>query len=475
MYRWEKGIDATWESVQEDAEGRLAVSSSDLDRLNLAKLKRSSASVKRGIIRYVVLGIDLSVSALEKDYRPSRLEASKNCIQQFIREFYDQNPISQLAIIQTRDRIAEKVSELSGHARSHLQSIQNLYRADGLASLQNLISLTIRVLKYVPNYGSKELLILFHSISTCDPGDIYETLSEAKAAGLRISLVCTSAEVFVCRQLATLTNGECTVALDAQHLHQLLMHHIVPPPSVQSNQEQNSAKNIAMGFPRLLLSQSDPVLGFEAGSNSGTRLHWLSTCYECPRCHTRTSDLPSQCAVCMLQLNSSSHIARSAHHLFPVPTFRAYIVRPRHPSKLETINVSVSERASSEQNEEKLVLRLGKRSRDVNSNSTNNNNSSNNNKLLLKTKNEEEWVAIPFDPQEQSTSHRVVEINQNSESSSVIRINDNNNNRRCAGCNFNIAEVDRIISQCPRCNGLFCVDCDLFIHDTLHNCPNCTM
>lgn len=27
--------------------------------------------------------------------------------------------------------------------------------------------------------------------------------------------------------------------------------------------------------------------------------------------------------------------------------------------------------------------------------------------------------------------------------------------------------------QCPRCHNIFCVECDIFIHDSLHNCPGC--
>jgi transcription initiation factor TFIIH subunit 2 len=28
--------------------------------------------------------------------------------------------------------------------------------------------------------------------------------------------------------------------------------------------------------------------------------------------------------------------------------------------------------------------------------------------------------------------------------------------------------------RCPECQQLFCLECDLFIHEALHNCPGCT-
>lgn len=38
-------------------------------------------------------------------------------------------------------------------------------------------------------------------------------------------------------------------------------------------------------------------------------------------CRARVSELPGACHVCALTLVSSPHLARSYHHLFPVPPF----------------------------------------------------------------------------------------------------------------------------------------------------------
>ena len=43
--------------------------------------------------------------------------------------------------------------------------------------------------------------------------------------------------------------------------------------------------------------------------------------FTCPRCKARVIDLPSTCHVCGLTLVSSSQLARSYHHLFPVKSF----------------------------------------------------------------------------------------------------------------------------------------------------------
>lgn len=47
----------------------------------------------------------------------------------------------------------------------------------------------------------------------------------------------------------------------------------------------------------------------------------LLTAYVCPRCGSRCCELPNECAVCGAMLILSSHLARSFHHLFPLPDF----------------------------------------------------------------------------------------------------------------------------------------------------------
>lgn len=41
----------------------------------------------------------------------------------------------------------------------------------------------------------------------------------------------------------------------------------------------------------------------------------------------------------------------------------------------------------------------------------------------------------------------------------------------CAGC---LRDLSRLASyRCPECGSSFCLDCDMYVHDSLHNCPGC--
>lgn len=111
-----------------------------------------------------------------------------------------------------------------------------------------------------------------------------------------------------------MTNGTFSVATDVTHLTELLSRHIIPPADMKSS-VSNYTDFIYMGFPK---RQYDTTPTF---SYDEREVVVTSTSYICPRCHCRVTNIPTTCPVCALQLNSSSHIARSYHHLFPVPNF----------------------------------------------------------------------------------------------------------------------------------------------------------
>lgn len=285
----------------------------------------------------------------------------------------------------TRNRLAERITDLSSNPKNHANKLANLINITGLASLQNTIILATSLLSQVPSYGHRELLIVYNSISTCDPTDIFATINEAIRQKIRISIICQAGELHICRKITELTGGMFFVSLDSQHMIDIFQSYTVPPP------EKLKSFNISDSLPSDELYTDFIYMGFPKRTFHSSSLFLLSsesvclssTAYQCPRCHTRTSDLPTDCKVCRLQLNSSANIARSYHHLFPVNNY---------------IEFSISNNS------------LGSKSSDP---------------------------------------------------------------TRCIGCLQTLSEVRNLRMVCPTCSGVFCVDCDLFIHESLHNCPGC--
>ena len=60
---------------------------------------------------------------------------------------------------------------------------------------------------HLPTHSSREMLIIFGSLTTVDPGNIFETLSSCVKDRIRISLVALAAETKICRELCDKTGG----------------------------------------------------------------------------------------------------------------------------------------------------------------------------------------------------------------------------------------------------------------------------
>jgi hypothetical protein len=60
---------------------------------------------------------------------------------------------------------------------------------------------------HLPIHSSREILIIFGSLTTCDPNNIHDTLDACVANKIRISVVALAAEMKICRELCDKTGG----------------------------------------------------------------------------------------------------------------------------------------------------------------------------------------------------------------------------------------------------------------------------
>ena len=79
-----------------------------------SRLLKDTTPLQRGIIRHLILVLDMSEAMLEKDLRPTRYELTLNYACEFVTEYFEQNPISQLGVIGMRDGLASQVCDMSG-------------------------------------------------------------------------------------------------------------------------------------------------------------------------------------------------------------------------------------------------------------------------------------------------------------------------------------------------------------------------
>ena len=325
IFAWEGIYDRPWESVVEAADGSL-LSSGSSRLLGHSRGQEVLVGVKRGVLRSVFLIIDASKAAgdADMDMRPSRLAVMLDAASRFVSEFFEQNPISTLAVLATRGGRAEILSEPSCNPREHLRALKllgsNPASARGDASLQNVLELARESLHSVPSFTSREVLLLSASLSSCDPGDIFQTVAALKRDKLRCSIFSLQAEVFICRKIAADTGGDFGVPSSAQHLRDLLLA-LVPPRPMNAGPGAVAPTNslIRVGFPRRQ-SDAKPTLGFSPGAPANKATLCYAP-YRCPQCDAAHTDLPTQCQICQLKLMSSVELTKTYHHLFPVPGF----------------------------------------------------------------------------------------------------------------------------------------------------------
>lgn len=87
----------------------------------------------------------------------------------------------------------------------------------GEPSLQNALELAAKSLKLLPSHASREVLVIMANLTTCDPGNINDTVKAMKADSIRCSVIGLAAEVHVCRTLTKETGGVYSIVLDDVH------------------------------------------------------------------------------------------------------------------------------------------------------------------------------------------------------------------------------------------------------------------
>lgn len=63
----------------------------------------------------------------------------------------------------------------------------------------------------MPLHSTREVLIVFGGLSSCDPGDVFETIKQAETKRLRVSIIGLAAAVKLCQTICHDTQGGYTV------------------------------------------------------------------------------------------------------------------------------------------------------------------------------------------------------------------------------------------------------------------------
>ncbi len=211
---------------------------------------------------------------------------------------------------------------------------------------------------------------------------------------------------------------------------------LATPPEAHTQQatsvdDSNSSTLLMMGFPSRVTDPKPSLCACHSRPTSGG--------YLCSRCSSKVCSLPTTCPACSLTLILSTHLARSYHHLFPlqnwdtVPWSHATSSAHRHKTlcfgcqaPFPTHPIKTSKQLSKARLPTKSAF---SDARNAESAST------------------EPSMAFLNRPDQDSISQRKRDEDQT------------------------ISESGRY--ACRTCGEFFCVDCDAFCHEIVHNCPGC--
>jgi len=92
----------------------------------VCRVLKDTTPIQRGIIRNLVLILDLSQFMTDKDLRPNRYQLTLRYASEFVTEYFEQNPISQLSVVGMRDGLAARISGMGGSPSEHIKAIDAL-------------------------------------------------------------------------------------------------------------------------------------------------------------------------------------------------------------------------------------------------------------------------------------------------------------------------------------------------------------
>ncbi|KAJ9473772.1 General transcription factor IIH subunit 2 [Diplonema papillatum] len=280
--------------------------------------------IRRNVMRNMVLVIDASEGGNRRDFLPDRLSNVALAATEFARRFFDKCPLGRLGLVITREGAAEVVTGLQVGPQQIQHRLNETIRqscGSGVASLQNALDTAMNQLKAQALVSTREILILWSSSSTADPGDIFSTMDEAARQRITCNIISIGGQLRVLSTLANRTGGTYTVPKHEVHFQELLFSHADAPvdTSPSEGSQLNTSKQQEQSTKVPALPKSFVVMGFPniAKCTTTTSEEILRPKYECPRCASIVAMLPAVCDVCNITLLSSVHVARSFYSLFP--------------------------------------------------------------------------------------------------------------------------------------------------------------
>lgn len=288
-FRWEEEFQNTWDGHQAQEEtAKLRVS-------------RRTRNARRGIVRKLLLVLDMSASIEERDMLPSRKHHLREGVISFFRSFSESNPLSTMGVSVATNGQAH----LAASVVADEEIINAIFDdASGSGKFSLSASLECALAFFAQTAALKEIVFVVSSLSFFGSSP-YKYITDLAKKGVRMHAVHLSAEMSILQRITSQTGGACGVVNMPEDLCTLLDLISIPPPYSGTSR----LSMLRVGFPRAVQEHSICACHLEV-TESG---------YVCPFCTTKVCSVPRACPICEGMLTSSVYLLKPLHWVDSAP------------------------------------------------------------------------------------------------------------------------------------------------------------
>ncbi|ANQ09543.1 Ssl1-like protein [Plasmodium coatneyi] len=363
-FTWEQDVERSWNLLVENNGILQHVSQENVEEKSKQKYKRNQVcALRKGIFRHIIILFDMSGSMKERDFKPDRINVVLECVENFLKNFFFKNPVGNVGVVALKNSAAKLIQPLTSNMGDIMNALvkERSTGLQGSPSLQQGLEIAYDLLADIPLYGTKEILILYGSIRTCDKKNILNIVNQIVKNKIHVNCVSIAPEMHILKHICEETNGLYKICMTKNTLMNE-MNNITETPLWMIGMEPQL---IHICFPTKKKITTQIMCSCHNHLNTDT--------YICNFCNSYTCKIPSKCKVCGMHLISMHDLSHITNNLQGSPPF-------------------------------------------------------------VEIKNEKDGPRV------------------------------------CASCNNPLYDK---VSQCSMCKSIFCLGCDLYIHEDLNQCPFC--
>lgn len=282
-FRWEGEFQNTWDGQRKEEIG------------TALKIVRRTENVRRGVVRKLLLIIDMSEAIEEKDFLPSRRHHIRNSLISFFRSFSESNPLSTIGMLTAANEGAQMVTSIISERETILAALSG---SPGAGKFSLTAALESASAFFQGSAFLNEIVLIVSSLSFFGKSP-FPIVNYLLGKGVKIHTVHMAGEMHILRKMSEESGGVFGVVDSIEDIFTHLELICVPVPYTSTGR----LSMLPIGFP-------DEV---EEDSICACHLQMTRHGYECPFCTTKVCEVPGVCPICEGMLSSAVHLLKPLH------------------------------------------------------------------------------------------------------------------------------------------------------------------